>query len=575
MKILSCSVRNFASYEALDVAFESQGLTLIQGSTGSGKSTLCDAVPWVLFGTTAKGGAVIEVLTWPGDKVTVGEVAVEVGNEVTVVTRCRGPKAKDNDLWFNTGDGTTTRGKDIPDTQRLINKRLGLNSELFLSAAYYHEFSPTAQFFQAPAKNRRLLCEQLVDLSLAKDLQERLAEHNKTTSKQKELNSREVDYRERELDGLHKKLDHYEQQAASWAERRQATITQLTEKSKNFDADKHATLKALRQQHAEFEKEKASRIATLENTAQVQSRLVKSDDYFVNFELELDTAEQSLPEGICPTCGAPKHNETLLELKEKRHEMEIQRIGSKHAKKKYETALSELEELRSSFSPFLSRIEDEENRVNTHDEYIAELQLENNPYSAEAEVMQDLIKKAADDLYQHVLEGRLLDQEITDSSILQEVLADFRATLIKATISDLEAKTNSLLTKHFDAEIRVEFQVEDADKLEVSITKDGNHAVFTQLSKGQRQLLKLCFGIAVMGCISNHHGVALNTIWVDEAFDGLSDEFKLKAFGLLEALSLEYENVFVVEHSAAMKAAFNNHYYVRLEAGKSQLEKTI
>jgi len=57
VKILSCVLENFASYERLEFDFSPQGLTLIEGPTGSGKSTLCDAIPWILFGRTAKDGA--------------------------------------------------------------------------------------------------------------------------------------------------------------------------------------------------------------------------------------------------------------------------------------------------------------------------------------------------------------------------------------------------------------------------------------------------------------------------------------------------------------------------------------
>lgn len=181
MKVLSCSLQNFASYESLEFNFNDQGLCLIEGPTGSGKSTLCDAIPWVLFGRTAKGGTVNEVLSWPGDKLTSAELLLSTGE---TIYRSRGPKAGDNDCLILSLKGDPIRGKDLQDTQKLINNLLGFDYDLYLSAVYFHEFSQTAQFFTTTAKNRRAICEQIVDLSLAKRLQLATSESKKIISKE-------------------------------------------------------------------------------------------------------------------------------------------------------------------------------------------------------------------------------------------------------------------------------------------------------------------------------------------------------------------------------------------------------
>ena len=64
MKLLKASVVNFGSYSKLDFDFNNQGLTLIQGSTGSGKSTLQDIAIWTVLGITAKDGNADDVRNW-------------------------------------------------------------------------------------------------------------------------------------------------------------------------------------------------------------------------------------------------------------------------------------------------------------------------------------------------------------------------------------------------------------------------------------------------------------------------------------------------------------------------------
>jgi ABC-type lipoprotein export system ATPase subunit len=97
-------VTNFGSYKHLEFDFNSNGLTLISGPTGSGKSTLCDIVPWILFGRTSKGGAVDEVRSWDAEEATTGTLMLHGIS----ITRSRKP----NDLTI---DGR--RGKDLNDTQ--------------------------------------------------------------------------------------------------------------------------------------------------------------------------------------------------------------------------------------------------------------------------------------------------------------------------------------------------------------------------------------------------------------------------------------------------------------------------
>src|SRR5258706_10723800 len=95
----------------------------------------------------------------------------------------------------------------------------------------------------------------------------------------------------------------------------------------------------------------------------------------------------------------------------------------------------------------------------------------------------------------------------------------------------------------------------------------------TQLSKGQRQLLKLCFSVSVMQAVSNQHGISFKQLFFDESLDGLDENFKLKACTMLENLALDDTGVYLVEHSMSVKAMINNKYKVGLVNGSSQIEK--
>lgn len=467
---MSAKAYNFASYKELAFDFTNQGLTLVQGPTGAGKSTLCDLIPWGLFGRTSKGGSVDEILSWPGDEVT--KVTLFLGN--VTIHRSRGPKAKDNDLFFSLADGVITRGKDLLDTQKLINSQLGFDYDLYMAGAYFHEFSQTAQFFTATAKSRRLICEQLVDLSLPKKLSTKISENIKNSKAIVETGNRKIHAAEVSIDTLRRVQRSEDNRASTW------------------------------------------------NLANEQAKVQIARNYAA-----FEGNRKKIVSKKCNSCG------TVLQKPK--------------------------EIIDDSVNPYIQRLLD--------------LEVSVNPYAGNAKDYSDEIKANEADL--SILKGttNLALEEIADLELLQQVSNDFRSLAIENSIKYLEINTNQLLMDYFDAEIKVNFEIEDTDKLEVTLLKDGNLASYTQLSKGQRCLLKLCFGTSVMKAVSNHHGVSFSQVFYDESLDGLSDEFKVKAYRLFETIAQEHESVFVVEHSSELKAMFPNSYNVELVNGSSVIAK--
>lgn len=500
MRVIACNLTNFASYEKLNFYFDKQGLTLIQGPTGSGKSTLCDAIPWILFGKTAKGGAVDEVLSWPGDKITKGTLFLA---DAVIIVRKRGPSPKDNDLYFYNNDTAEIRGKDMLDTQKLINSLIGMDYDMYLAGSYFHEFSQTAQFFVTTAKNRRALCEQIVDLSLAKKLQVLISNKKKADSDELKQTKTQMYTLTANIDLLKRMLLAETVKHGAWAENQKKRKAILEHKYDNFESDK----------------------------AKEIERLILMDKLTNTFT---DDPEK------CPTCGY---------------------LGSKPLPRPLPNNV------------YKDQINREKRKVNTYIEQLADLELETNPHDDAAKnTSLEIVQK---ETTQKELQTKIdkLTLTVDDLELLAQVTDDYRSVSIANTIKDVEAYTNQLLTNHFDSECKVEFEVADADKLDVTIYKDGNLATYFQLSKGQRGLLKLCFGVAVMRAVANHNGLSFNVAMFDESIEGFSDELKGKAYGLFETLSLEYGSVFVVDHSESFKALFNNSYNVRLVDGKSEIEK--
>lgn len=500
MQVKSVELHNFGSYKHLKFEFNGRGLTLIEGATGSGKSTLCDAIPWILFGSTSKGGSVDEVCQWNSNGATQGTVRLACG---LTVYRSRNPNdlSYSNNVDYDTlGDSTRLRGKDVRDTQNLINQKLGFDYETYLSAAYFHEFSQTAEFFTTSAKNRRVITEQLADLSLATNLQESTILPLKAAKQTLVKLEAIISKNKSQLGYALVQRNDEQRRAASW----------------HIDQDKRRD--ELLQLNAKFDVAQAQRIESL---------LHKQEQYM----------SQARNLTTCSECGAPKKANHIHNITD----------------------------------PYQGQIDIVLTSKNTYLEQIERLNKETNPFNKSTDDTDlKLARLYEEDTALNRAAGEV-NTEVLDLEFLQNSLQNHRNQVLSNNIAQLQDKTNELITKHFDGEIRVAFTAEGADKLEVLITKDGNEAAYTQLSKGQRQILKLSFAVAVMGAISNQKGVHFDQLFFDESLSGLDESMKAKAFSLLESLSLSHSDVFVVEHSEGMKQLFSSTISVSLENGNSTL----
>lgn len=502
MKVKSLHITNFGSYKDLEMDLEDSGPTLIHGATGSGKSTLCDIVPWVLFGITSKNGGVDEVRNWTQpDELTEGRLILDYSGVELVVTRRRG-KSNENDLFWNEG-GTDVRGKNIQETQRLLDKRLGIDASTYLASAYYSEFSPVGGFFLANAKARRETLEKLVDLDLPSKISDRASNQKK----------------------LHKKTHQKEFQKFH------TSCGKLDQLENSIGKNKIRSL-AWEKEHTDKVKDLLDRANKHEQTKKVVLEKITND---------INNIENHIGDFVstCPTCGEKNKNHTELTL-------ELVKLNV------------EKNQLQNQKNPFQRELISTQKATNPFAESVSE-----------DFVLIDSLKK---DLKQQKDNIDHLEHQILSYTQLQDLSSTLRGELLKSAIKSLESSTNQKLEEYFDAELRIELIPNDSDGLDVEVRKSGYKCFYTQLSKGQRCLLKLTFATSVMDMASNKAGIHFDQIFLDEALDGLDVSFKIKAFRLIEDLANRHSSVYLVDHSTELQSMFSTKILVELIGDSSVLE---
>lgn len=565
MLIRSGTAKNFGSYAEFSFDFAQPGLHLISGATGSGKSTICDLVPWVLFGRTAKNGLAGDILSWNANGDTTGTLHLSVNGVHYVVYRSRG---KVNDLWYSRLDEDSQRGKDVTDTQKMLCNVLGVTPDQYLVSGYYHELSNSAQFFFTTAKNRRQITEQLVDLSEVIRVHEGLSDQTKEQKKYWAKLEAEIVQTDKELQFQKRALKEANKNVLEWDNAHLKKIQKIESESSSFETIKEQKLRQLYDNSRDWRLQISIKKEQIFKEMQSQNEhLDLIDANIQDFKEELS----KLPSDTCDHCGQKTSSQQSNDLNEMLVKLSYQRYDSELAYHNLRVAYEE-----TPIDPYEVQIAVQESKRNLWSpQMIENLKTEVNPHLHTVRQLTEAIRTLEACKVNLAVELDKVQSTLYKAEIGLETVGLTRQQLIEMTMREVENETNKLLESYFESLIRIEFISEEFDKLDVNIFKDGNVCSYTQLSKGQKQLLKLCFGIACMKTAANRSNVRFEQIFIDEGLDGLDDELKVKSFYLLEALCTDYTSIYIVEHNSELKNMFTSRFEVTNINGNSTISKIV
>jgi exonuclease SbcC len=182
MRPLKLSVSGFTCFkEPLEVSFQDLELFAIIGQTGSGKSSLLDAMTYALFGETPRlGSKGLEALVSLGGNSMYASLEFEASDgRVYRVTRTWSKRAAEKQLRFDRVEGTRTvtvaESVKVKDVELAIERVVGLDFASFTRAILLPQ-GEFDRFLRGNATERRDLLKGLLGLERIEAMMRRAGE---------------------------------------------------------------------------------------------------------------------------------------------------------------------------------------------------------------------------------------------------------------------------------------------------------------------------------------------------------------------------------------------------------------
>jgi len=550
------NIQGFGSFiENINFKLDREGLNIIKGRVGAGKTTIPSAITWCIYGIGLKKKATIE--TWdkqrPDDyRGTKVETTFETsGNNITII-RCLNYKGKvykikgGNNLFIVINGELEHTQRNKQDKQLEIQKLLGYSYDLFTNSIIFGQ--RMKKLIEETGPKKKEIFEEAFEVTFIEEARlTAKARLDKTLSLINNFNFEKTKFEDKIAD-LKIDIEEAKEFEMEFRSNKRKRIRKFRAKIKEYQLDKLKVVQQL--DTSKVVDTKALKIkgeALKKNLKQVTDNNQALKDLVIEI-VELETEETELynqhgsPIKICKECGGTltfKKSKLLTRKRDKRLEELKLVIDIKRDKQFKSEVIDEkpIEKLINDNNKAIEQSKIDAALLSSRRESIRGIDkrilgLSSEIKEVKSEVLKNRSKKYAETLV--INEEKLIKVNIEIDSLKE--FKDIDNWLINDPLSNNGLKAyvfDSLLgrvNKYLnDYSIILGFRVEFGIDIESSrkdfyqtITRGDNLIMYEDLSGGQKQLVDTSVALALHSVISSLR--PMNLIFMDEPFEGLDDE---------------------------------------------------
>ena len=555
--------RNFLSTgnHFTEIQLDNASNTLVVGSNGAGKSTVLDALCFVLFGKPFRSVNKPQLMNSINNKDCVVEIEFNVGNKSFRIVRGIKPN-----LFEIYQDGTLlNQDAASRDYQEHLEKFiLKLNYKSFTQIVILGSASFTP-FMQLSAADRRAIIEELLDIQIFSAMNNIIKEKLTINKESIATKKHEIDLAQQKYDLQKLHTDEVDQNNAEKAIQYEEAIQLTYGEIQEIHANTATTTSKIEES-----------LQLVINKSQVETKLKTITKIESQIEANLSKYRKDISffqqNDNCPTC----RQEIALGFKETELANTNQRVtecehGLRDLEKKIieeQTKLNEMAETQKEIQKLQilaatnnTAVIEKQKYIKTVEKQLAELNLNKESTAKEQQQLQELL----DCLLKQQEDLRTLIEEKTYYDAASGLLKDtgIKTKIVKQYLPIINKLVNKYLAS-FD--FFVNFNLDESFR-ETIKSRHRDEFTYASFSEGEKQKIDLALLFSWRAVAKLKNSANTNLLILDEVFDSSLDangtEYLMMILHMLEGA-----NVFVISHKGdVLQDKFRN--LIRFEKVKN------
>ena len=549
MRIEKVTFKNFNGFgdQYYTIDFNNvNGLMLLYGLNGSGKTTILEVITFAIYGRIPNKKKAENVVNRYNKNLET-EIDISAKNRTIKIKRNLSP-----DLFEIYENGKPLDYAYKKSKQKYLeNEILGIPYDIFnnivsLSISDFKSFTK-----RLSAKDKQNIVDRIFGIEFISKMY--LINKEKISEKRNEINllNKSISELNLILNETQEKINNKIKINESKIESEKTEYSELLNEVNN-------SLKSLTSDLSKLTEEKEKFTSKLQdaNTSYLQ---LESELKVINKNIKLYNNNQ------CPTCKGDlttdDHKNHLAELKEQ--------------KLKYEEKVNEFNEFHNNINKKINetqlKIDNFNKNINIENNKLFEIQFKLSQLNKtqESDDLQVIVQETASKIKKYNNENQLIGNELQILRILNEILNEngVKRVLLSRIIPSFNLEVKKILDS-----LGINFKVNINDKFVTTITHLGKEVPIDTLSTGQLKKIDIAIILTFIKILKTKFS-SLNILFLDEIFASVDIEGRYGILTILKDLSDKYNiNILVVNHSEMPSELFCFNLKTSVKDNFSELE---